>query len=291
MQGILLAGGYGTRLGPVAKVVNKHLLPIFDKPMIYYPLTTMILAGVKEILLISTPDSIDYYTRLLKHGEEFGIKIEFKIQETPSGIPDAFRIAEQELDSNSPCTLILGDNFFYGPTLGSQLNTGDKPSTAICYITHVNNPENFGVVTFKDGYPNIIQEKPKNSTSNLAITGFYQFPENVWELSKSLQPSKRGETEITDLLREYLELNNLLCKKLPRGTTWLDTGSADGLLEASNFVSIIQNRQCLLVGSPHEAAWRIGNINKSKLLENSERFNQSTYGKQLFNLTKENAKD
>jgi len=291
MQGILLAGGYGTRLGPVTKVINKHLLPIFDKPMIYYPLTTMILAGVKEILLISTPESIDYYKRLLKHGEEFGIKIAFKIQESPSGIPDAFRIAEGVLDANSSCTLILGDNFFYGPTLGSQLNIGHTLSSAICYITHVNNPENFGVVSFKNGYPNIIQEKPENSESKMAITGFYQFPKNVWDLSKTLKPSKRGETEITDLLREYLESNNLLCKELPRGTTWLDTGSANGLLEASNFVSIIQNRQCLLVGSPHEAAWRIGNINKSKLLENSERFKHSTYGKRLFDLTIDDAKN
>jgi glucose-1-phosphate thymidylyltransferase len=286
MQGILLAGGYGSRLGPVTKVVNKHLLPIFDKPMIYYPLTTLILAGINEILLISTPDSINQFTSLLKSGEEFGISIKYQVQDKPTGIPDAFKIAEPILNRNKSCALILGDNFFYGATLGSQLSADFDEKNAICHIAYVNDPENFGVVSIKNGIPKSIDEKPEKPESNLAITGFYQFPDNVWELSKTLKPSDRGETEITDLLRKYLTSNNLTCKELPRGTTWLDTGNSKGLLEASNFVSIIQNRQNMLVGSPHEAAWRVANISSSKLLEISEQFTQSPYGKSLIKLAR-----
>ena len=291
MQGILLAGGYGSRLGPVTKVVNKHLLPIFDKPMIYYPLTTLILAGVKEILLVSTPKSIEQFSSLLESGEEFGISIKYQIQDKPSGIPDAFKITEHLMDNNKPCTLILGDNFFYGPTLGSQLKSDFDNTAAICHISQVNDPENFGVVTIKNGTPNSIKEKPENSASNLAVTGFYQFPQSVWELSKTLTPSARGETEITDLLHRYLKSQNLRCKELPRGTTWLDTGSTSGFLEASNFVSIIQSRQNILVGSPHEAAWRVGNITTIKFLETIDRYIKSPYGKNLLNLVTNNAKD
>lgn len=291
MQGILLAGGYGTRLGPLTKATNKHLLPVFDKPMIYYSLTTMILAGVKEVLLISTPDSINQFVSLLQHGDEFGIKIKYKVQDKPSGIPQAFNLAENELDIKKPCILMLGDNFFYGPTLGSQLNSGREGTDAICHISHVNDPTNFGVVTIKNGVPDAIQEKPAISDSNLAVTGFYQFPQSVWEFSKTLTPSLRGETEITDLLRIYLNSNKLICKELPRGTTWLDTGNANGLLEASNFVSIIQSRQNLLVGSPHEAAWRVGNISTLELRENSKRHFNSEYGKILFKLVYNNAEN
>jgi glucose-1-phosphate thymidylyltransferase len=278
-QGILLAGGLGTRLGPVTNATNKHFLPIYDKPLIYYPLSTMILAGVRKIVVICTPESRQSYQELLGNGDSFGIEILYAEQIKPEGIPQAFVLAERFLDSNKGVFLALGDNVIYGPGTGRDMaeHVFDANARVFCYP--VSNPENFGVVEkTNDGEILSIEEKPIAPKSNLAIIGFYEFPASAFKFVTQLSKSQRGEYEIVDLIRIYRDKGQLEVTELPRGSAWLDAGTTEGFMESSQFVRALQKRQGLLVGSPHEAAWRTGNITESKLLEISKRFGSSEYG-------------
>lgn len=278
-QGILLAGGLGTRLGPITNATNKHFLPIYDKPLIYYPLSTMILAGVRRIVVICTPESRISYHKLLGNGDAFGVEISFVEQEKPEGIPQAFVLAERFLDSTKPVFLALGDNVIYGPGTGRDMadHVFDSKARVFCYP--VSNPENFGVVQLSnEGEILSIEEKPKTPKSNLAIIGFYEFPASAFDFVTKLSKSQRGEYEIVDLINIYRNMGQLDVNELPRGSAWLDAGTTEGFMESSQFVRALQKRQGLLVGSPHEAAWRTGNITKSKLLEVSTGFGSSEYG-------------
>ena len=253
MKGIILAGGLGSRLHPATKVVSKHLLHVYDKPMIFYPLTTLILAGVKEFLVIVNEKDLTQYKELFDEFSSEEYKFSFKIQENPRGLPDAFVIGEDFISDDS-VAMILGDNFFHGTSLGKALQTLDVTSGATVFAYHVSNPQDYGVVTFDDhGRPTSIVEKPSTEISNFAIPGIYFFDKNVVNFSKSLIPSMRGELEIVDLLRKYLEQGNLNVKILPRGTVWMDMGSFENLYEVGNYVRTIQKRQGLEIGNPGEA--------------------------------------
>jgi len=285
MQGILLSGGSGSRLSPITNVVSKQLLPVFDKPLIYYPLSTLILSGVRNIVVIVAPDQLDLHKRLLGNGSEFGLNICYAVQEQPLGIPDAFTVAHEYLDSTKPTVLCLGDNFFYGTGLGHQLLADYPENKALCFTYEVSDPSQFGVMTLdRSGNPLSIVEKPSNSQSNMAIPGLYVFPKDVFEKTKNLKPSERGELEITTLLQDYLSRDSLEVRNIPRGTAWLDTGTPTGLLNAAHFVSIIQTRQGLLVGSPHEAAYRTGIITAKQLQNIANIYTKSDYGKSLSDL-------
>jgi len=287
VQGILLSGGLGSRLSPITNVISKQLLPVFDKPLIYYPLSTLILSGVRNVVVVVAPNQLDFHKRLLGDGSEFGISIYYAIQDQPLGIPDAFTVAYEFLDSAKPTVLCLGDNFFYGTGLGHQLLADHPENKALCFTYEVSDPSQFGVMTLdQNGKPLSIVEKPSNSQSNMAIPGLYVFPKDVFEKTKELVASERGELEITSLLREYMQLELLNIRNIPRGTAWLDTGTPLGLLNASHFVSIIQTRQGLLVGSPHEAAYRTGLISEKQLMHTAESFKKSDYGILLLNLVK-----
>ena len=254
MKGIILAGGRGTRLGSLTHVVSKQLLPVYDKPMVFYPLSTLILAGIDEIALISTPEYLESFKSLLGNGANFGIQLEYFVQDQPRGIPDAFRVTREYIEGES-VALILGDNLFYGQGLGRQLARHRELVGAVAFAYHVTNPSDYGVVTLsEDGTPIKIQEKPKDSESNFAIPGLYFFDETVSEKFLSLTPSPRGELEITDLLNLYLAQRNLKIEILPRGTAWLDTGTPEGLYEAASFVRAIQHRQGLLLGDPQTSS-------------------------------------
>lgn len=284
MKSIILAGGSGTRLYPLTSITSKQLLPIYDKPMIYYPLSTLMLAGIKDILIISTPVDLPNFIKLLGDGSQFGIKLSYKEQPSPDGLAQAFLIGE-EFIGNEKCAMILGDNIFYGNGLRKLLleaveNTEKGLATIFGY--YVNDPERFGIVEFDDyGKVISVEEKPKNPKSNYCITGLYFYDSRVVEFAKQIKPSHRGELEITDLNRMYLEDNSLNVQLLGRGYAWLDTGTMDSLLDAANFVHTIETRQGMKVSSPEEIAYINQWIDRETLLESANRYGKSTYGEHL----------
>lgn len=288
MKGIILAGGSGTRLYPVTKAISKQITPIYDKPMIYYPLSVLMLAGIKDILVISTPRDIQVFEDLLGSGEDFGVNISYSIQEKPNGLAEAFLIGEKFIGKDS-CTLVLGDNIFYGHGFTGMLKDAvSKKEGATIFGYYVNNPQEFGVVEFdKNGKAISLEEKPDNPKSNYAIPGLYFYDNTVVEKAKKIKPSKRGELEITSLNEIYLKENKLNVINLGRGMAWLDTGTHDGLLEASNFVKTIQSRQGIMVACPEEIAYKNGWITKEKVKELANLLLKSNYGKYLMNIIKE----
>ncbi len=284
MKGIILAGGKGTRLYPITTTISKQLLPVYDKPMIYYPLTTLMFAGIKEYLIICNEKDLESYKKLLGNGSSWGLKIDYEIQHKPNGIPEALVIGETFLKKND-CVLILGDNIFYGHNLSSYLNLGikNKPKNGATVFTYrVNNPENFGVaqINKKNKITKII-EKPKSTKSNFAITGLYIYSNNAIKYSKSLTKSRRGELEITDLNNIYLKKNRLSSIQLGRGIAWLDTGTYESMMQASEFIRTIEQRQGLKIACPEEVAWRNKWISKKQLVKISKLYSNSTYGKYL----------
>lgn len=289
MKGIILAGGSGTRLFPATKSISKQIIPVYDKPMIYYPLSALMLSGIREILIISTPKDIHLYEELLGNGHQLGLSISFKIQQSPDGLAQAFLIGEDFIEKDPVC-LILGDNIFYGHGFGKTLleigNNFNKGATVFGY--YVRDPERYGVVEF-DHKGNVLslEEKPSNPKSNYAVTGLYFYDNTVVEKAKSLKPSKRGELEITDLNRLYLDENNLSVKLLGRGLAWLDTGTHDSLLQASNFIATLEMRQGLKASCIEEIAYKRKYINKARLLELAEPMKNSQYGEYLIQLANE----
>jgi glucose-1-phosphate thymidylyltransferase len=287
MKGIILAGGSGTRLYPITKAISKQITPIYDKPMIYYPLSVLMLAGIKEILVISTPRDVIVFKELLEDGSDFGLKISYAIQEKPNGLAEAFLIGEKFIGNDS-CALVLGDNIFYGHGFTGMLKeASSKEKGATIFGYYVNNPKDFGVVEFDEkGKAISLEEKPENPKSNYAIPGLYFYDNTVVEKAKKVKPSKRGELEITTLNEMYLNENNLNVVSLGRGMAWLDTGTHDALLEASNFVKTIQSRQGVMVACPEEIAYKNGWIDRDKIKDLAKPLLKSEYGKYLLNLIK-----
>ncbi|WP_299047422.1 glucose-1-phosphate thymidylyltransferase RfbA [uncultured Polaribacter sp.] len=284
MKGIVLAGGSGTRLHPLTLAVSKQLMPVYDKPMIYYPISTLISAGINEILIISTPQDTSLFKKLLGDGSQIGCSFYYAIQAKPNGLAEAFIIGE-DFVGNDSVALILGDNIFYGSGLSKLLQQNTNPNGGIVYAYHVNDPERYGVVEFDDNQNAIsIEEKPKNPKSNYAVPGIYFYDNSVIEKAKKLKPSSRGELEITDINKAYLRDVNLSVRILDRGTAWLDTGTFKSLIQASNFVEVIEERQGLKVGSIEEAAFKSGFISKSQLKKLAELNMKSGYGKNLLDI-------
>lgn len=286
-KGIILAGGSGSRLYPSTVATSKQLLPIYDKPLIYYPLSVLLLSNIKEILLISSEDQIESYKRLLGNGDNFGVSIEYCIQQEPNGLAEAFILGEQFLN-NSPCMLVLGDNIFYGMGLEKILNKAHSQQMATVFAQRVEDPERFGVVEFDTNF-NVksLEEKPLNPKSNYAVTGLYFYDERVCEFAKTLTPSERGELEITDLNKVYLKQNCLKVEIFSRGFAWLDTGTPDSMLSASQFVQTIEKRQGLKICSPEEIALGKGWIDKDILLDRIKN-NKDSYSKYLVDLIQNN---
>jgi glucose-1-phosphate thymidylyltransferase len=285
-KGVLLAGGSATRLKPLTEVTSKQMLAVYDKPLIYYPLTTLMLSGIREILLVTNPKYVESFRGLLGDGSSFGISISYLAQEKPNGVAESMILAKPFLDG-SPSALVLGDNLFHGPGLGRSLSTIEENTGAVISAYHVNDPRPFGVVEFNENDLVLsIEEKPSAPKSNWVVPGLYYYDGTAPDRALSLKPSARGELEITDLNKSYLESAELFVHKLSRGTTWLDMGTADSLLDAAEYVRMIQNRQGMLVGSPEEAAWRQGWISESKLLEISRAY-KSHYGQLLANILTE----
>ena len=282
MKGIILAGGNGSRLYPITQAISKHLIPIYDKPMIYYPLSVLMLAGIREILIISTPEHIDLYKKMLGNGSKLGLKCVYKIQPEPRGLADAFIIGE-EFITGEKVALILGDNVFFGQGFTPVLNKASSlEEGAVIFAYYVNNPEVFGVVEFdKNDKVISLEEKPSNPKSNYAIPGLYFFDAKVVDIAKNLKPSPRGELEITDLLKVYLKKEKLRAQILGRGFAWLDTGTYDGLLEASNFVGTIQKRQGLNIACIEEIAYNLGYISRKDVIKIAENMNNTEYGQYL----------
>ena len=287
-KGIILAGGSGTRLYPLTKVVSKQLMPVYDKPMVYYPLATLMQAGIQEILVISTPEEIHRYENLLGNGDAFGISISYAIQPSPDGLAQAFIIAEEFL-AGSSAALVLGDNMFYGTDLSKSLQNACKQETGgTVFGYHVANPRAYGVVEFNDvGTAISIEEKPSEPKSNYAVPGLYFFDSKVVEFAKNVKPSPRGELEITDVIDQYLKANELKVEIMGRGTAWLDTGTHDDLLAAAQFIATVEKRQGLKINCPEEIAFRNGWISEQKLREIAEPLRKSGYGEYLLKLLDE----
>lgn len=282
MKGIILAGGSGTRLYPLTMVTSKQLLPVYDKPMIYYPLSTLMLAGIRDILIISTPTDLPAFERLLGDGSKYGINLSYKEQPSPDGLAQAFIIGEDFIDGDS-CAMVLGDNIFYGNGLKKHLKeAAGRQTGATIFGYYVEDPERFGIVEFdKDGKAISIEEKPEHPKSNYCVTGLYFYDNRVCELAKKVKPSARGELEITDLNKMYLEEGTLNVVTLGRGNAWLDTGTIDALSEASEFVKVIENRQGVKVSAVEEIAYVNGWIDKEQLLESAAMYGKSSYGAHL----------
>ena len=284
MKGIILAGGTGSRLHPITQGISKQLTPVYDKPMIYYPLSTLMLAGIRDILIITTPADQEQFQRLLGDGSRFGINLEYKVQPSPDGLAQAF-ILGADFIGNDPVALVLGDNIFYGPGLGTQLATYEQKDGATVFAYRVADPRAYGVVEFDENFNALsIEEKPENPKSDYAIPGLYFYDSKVVEYARQIKPSPRGELEITDLNRVYLEQGKLKVEVLPRGTAWLDTGTFDSLADATNFIRTVQSRQGLSVGCPEEIAWRHGWLSDEQLRYIATPLVKSGYGSYLLGL-------
>lgn len=288
MKGIILAGGSGTRLYPITKGISKQLIPVYDKPMIYYPLSTLMLAGITDILVISTPEYTPLFEQLLGDGSDIGVSLTYKVQEKPNGLAEAFILGADFIGNDSVC-LILGDNIYYGSGLSKLVQeAAEKIDGATVFGYHVNDPERFGVVEFDDDMKALsIEEKPENPKSNYAVTGLYFYDNTVVEKAKNLKPSNRGELEITDINKLYLDEGKLDVKLMGRGYAWLDTGTHDSMMEAASFIATIQKRQNLKVACLEEIAYRMGYISKEKLVELAQPMKKNDYGQYLLGLAKE----
>jgi glucose-1-phosphate thymidylyltransferase len=284
MRGIILAGGTGSRLHPITLGVSKQLVPVYDKPMVYYPLSTLILAGIRDILVVTTPQDADQFERLLGDGSRFGVSISYRVQPSPDGLAQAFILGEEHIGSDT-AALVLGDNIFYGPGMGSRLRQYQDLDGGVVFGYWVDDPTAYGVVEFDaDGRVVSLEEKPAAPKSHYAVPGLYFYDNDVVEIAKQLKPSPRGELEITDVNKAYLAAGKLKVELLPRGTAWLDTGTFDSLSEATEFIRTVQKRQGLSIGAPEEVAWRLGLLSDDELRERAEPLRKSGYGAYLLNI-------
>ena len=284
MRGIILAGGSGTRLNPITLGTSKQLVPVYDKPMIYYPLSTLMLAGIQDVLVITTPHDAESFHRLLGDGSRLGVDLSYTVQEVPNGLAQAFVLGADFIGGQS-AALVLGDNIFYGPGMGTRLRRHTSPDGGVVYAYRVANPSDYGVVEFDEDFRAVsIEEKPAHPKSDYAVPGLYFYDNDVVEIARGLRPSARGEYEITDVNRAYLEAGRLTVEVLPRGTAWLDTGTFDSLANATSFIRTIQHRQGLNIGCPEEIAWRMGFIDDDGLRERAEPLVKSGYGQYLLDI-------